>query len=250
MNIKKAVGLVFIFLIAMYFLLTNFKKSPENVVDILDSTEETISKTTDFVDIDVTYPTSTSLSGEAGIRAKESIKKFIVDRTDAFLNMVYTEMLTEQEKARLLESNRKYAMGIDYNAYTSTKYISYVFNIYEDTGGAHPNSYYATLNFNKNGEKVELADLFKNDARYLDRLSDLSYNFIIKEATKRFESTLDDDQIDWIRMGTAPTPETLQFYYVNGENLVLIFPPYQVSAYAAGTFEAKIPLSKISDILK
>jgi hypothetical protein len=177
------------------------------------------------------------------------MESWIKEREAEFLSNT-NDMLDVQEQARLKADGRKYAMGIEYKAYSSAKFVSYVYQIYEDTGGAHPNVYYATFTFDANGNKLELADLFKPGARYLDKLSELAYKDILIQAKARFESDLDETQIDWIKNGTAPTLETLQFFYVDRNNLVLIFPPYQVAAYAAGVFESKIPLASLQDILK
>lgn len=250
MNIKKALLIVLLAVASLYFLLGAKKSDVAPLVPAETDSIQVIVKSTDYIDIKAKYPTKTPLSGENGVKASLSLKNFVEGKVSEFEKMIEDEMLTQEEKARLLEMNRKYGMGIDYKSYTSHKYISYVFNIYEDTGGAHPNSYNATISFDKNGNEVKLPDLFKSDSRYLDRLSDISYKSIVKDATLRFESALDDDQKDWIRMGTAPTPEALQFFYLDGDNLVLIFPPYQVAAYVAGTFEVHIPLSTLSDILK
>ena len=62
------------------------------------------------------------------------------------------------------------------------------------------------------------------------------------------ELTPEDE--DAVRLGTEPSPETLQFFYLDNENLLILIPPYQAAAYAAGSFEAKIPLDSLKDILK
>ena len=91
--------------------------------------------------------------------------------------------------------------------------------------------------------------LFRS-TRYLDKISSIVYPDIVAQSKKRFESELDDMQLDWIRNGTSPTPESLQFFYIDGNNLVIMFPPYQVAAYVAGLFESRIPLADLKDILK
>ena len=58
------------------------------------------------------------------------------------------------------------------------------------------------------------------------------------------------DMEETVRIGTSPTPETLQFFYLDGGALHIIIPPYQAAAYAAGYFDISIPLSSLKDILK
>lgn len=199
----------------------------------------TFSRETDTRSIKAVYPQNAPAAVAAQVDG-------IVERFERDTN----EMLNPQETARLIESGRKYTLDITTDVHTSALYTSYVLKIYEDTGGAHPNGSYSTLTFNPEGAQVELAGLFKPNARYLDRLSKISYDFLVKDLAKRFNTPLDEQQKDMVRMGTSPSPESLQFFYIDGENLVLMFPPYQVAAYAAGSSEVKIPLADLKDILK
>ncbi len=211
-------------------------------------------KETEFLTVEATYPAQTSLAADADAKTRATMEAWVVERIGQFEANV-AEMLDPAEKARLAEQGRKYAMGIQYERYASPEYVSYVYLIYEDTGGAHPNAYYATFVFDVSGAKVELSGLFKPggaapETRYLDRLSKISYDYLVRDLAARFGSALDEGQLEWVRMGTAPSPETLQFFYLDGADLVLIFPPYQVAAYAAGKSEVYIPRAEIADILK
>jgi Rieske Fe-S protein len=197
----------------------------------------------EYATVEIEYPVSASAKMQVVMEnwIKERITYFSPSNTDMF---------DAREMARLKADGRKYAMDIEYKKYSGSTTVSYVYQIYEDTGGAHPNTYYKTFTFDASGNTIELAGLFKTDVRYLDRLSKISYDYLVKDLAKRFSAPLDDGQIDMVRMGTSPTPETLQFFYVDEQNLVLIFPPYQVAAYAAGVSEVRIPLSDLKDILK
>ena len=205
---------------------------------------------TEFLTVEAEYPSKTPLAPAADAKVRLAIENWVKGQTADFTKMVNTDLLDAQEQARLREDGRQYAMGINFKEYTSLGYVSYVFTEFEDTGGAHPNTVYPTLTFTTNGDKVELADLFTPGTKYLDRLSAASYTYIAADAKKRFSSDLDASQKEWIRTGTAPTLENLQFFYLDGSDLVIVFPPYQVAAYAAGMFEAHIPFSSLKDILK
>jgi hypothetical protein len=206
-------------------------------------------KDTKFWAFDAVYPSRTPLSREADVRARTTMENWIVERTAEF-EKNNNDLLDAEEQKRLEADGRTYAMGITYTAYTSSRYVSYVYQIYEDTGGAHPNGYYMTFTFDHDGKKVELADLFTPGARYLDALSARSFDLVYAELQKRLGYPPSHDDIDWIRMGTAPSPDALQFFYIDGENLVLIFPPYQVAAYAYGTVEARIPISSLATFIR
>lgn len=197
----------------------------------------------EYATVEIEYPANEN------VKAQTVMENWIKERITYF-SPSNTDMFDAREMTRLKADGRKYAMDIEYKKYSGENSVSYVYQMYEDTGGAHPNTYYRTFTFDASGNTIELAGLFKTDTRYLDRLSKISYDYLVKDLAKRFNAPLDDGQIDMVHMGTSPTPETLQFFYVDGTNLVLIFPPYQVAAYAAGVSEVRIPLSDLKDILQ
>lgn len=181
----------------------------------------------------------------------EAIEKSLADTIKTFKEEGNFEALTLEDKEILgLEDGRKYTLDISYKSYTSPGYVSYVFNIYMDTGGAHPNGFYHTLLFNDLGEPVPLSALFKDNARYLDAISTETYKQVLAQLKEKSGTDLTPDTEDTVRLGTSPTPETLQFFYLDGSDLVILIPPYQAAAYVAGSFEARIPLDSLKDVLK
>ncbi len=265
MNTKKTVGTIII--IALVIGLIVWKvlphKAAQNPADEGTPTTTSIEgavrndkgdfeykKDTDYMSITVIYPSKTDLSTDADAKARLTMESWIKDMVAQFEKENGDATISADEKDRLKSQNRKHEMDIAYQAFKSPGYVSHVFGIFEDTGGAHPNGFDKTMTFDMKGNTIELADLFVPSSRYLDRLSVESYKQILVEAKKRFEADLDADQIDMIRVGTEPSPEALQFFYLDDTDLVLIFPPYQVAAYVAGEFDISIPLSSLSDILK
>ena len=53
-----------------------------------------------------------------------------------------------------------------------------------------------------------------------------------------------------INMGTTPEEVSFENFYFDGNDLVILFAPYQVAAYAAGPQTLRIPLSELASILK
>jgi hypothetical protein len=204
-----------------------------------------------YFTIDADYPATTSLVAAADAKARMTIEQGLATQIADFKQNSGLENLTPKDiEVQGLGDDRKYALGMEYKEYASTNYISYVYTVYEDTLGAHPNSYYTTFVFDRAGNKVELADLFKAGSNYLNVLSAEAYKQVLAELKTRTDGEVSPDMLDTARIGTSPTPETLQFFYINGDQLVILFPPYQVAAYAAGSFEAHIPLTTLKDILK
>ncbi len=49
-----------------------------------------------------------------------------------------------------------------------------------------------------------------------------------------------------LNSGTTAKVENFQDWYIDGTSLVIIFPPYQVAAYAAGEQTVTIPFSQLT----
>jgi hypothetical protein len=197
-----------------------------------------VSENTPFYTIDARYPKD----------APPYVGKAIIDIISAFKEENNLDHLTPEDiQVQGLGGDRKYALDIKYNSYGSVT-DSFVFTIYQDTLGAHPNTFYRTFTFDRQGREVTLGDLFVSGSNYLERLSTLAYTRVVDELRERAGEPT-PEMLDTVRIGTSPTPETLQFFYVNGNKLHLLFPPYQVAAYAAGSFDVSIPLSELDDIL-
>jgi peptidoglycan-N-acetylglucosamine deacetylase len=121
--------------------------------------------------------------------------------------------------------------------------ISIVYTISEYTGGAHPNSYFRTFTFNlTENELIEFDDLFIEGASPLETIAPL----VQADLTEQMGEFAD---AEWIERGTGEDPLNYQNFALTEDELIFYFPPYQVAAYAAGTFEVRIPLSDLSGIL-
>lgn len=202
-----------------------------------------------YHEIDATYPSATPLYNSAGAEA---------DREAVTLMRTFAQnsVTTFKESANMdmpgmdFAQGRKYTMDIDYKLYESPKTISYVYVIYQDTLGAHPNGYYRTFTFDRtSGEALHLEDLFAPGVPYLERLSERTradLPLIMARMSGQSPTDIDKEYID---SGTLPISDSFNNFAINGTNLVMIFPPYQVGPYVFGTLEVPIPLSSMSSIL-
>jgi hypothetical protein len=205
-----------------------------------------------YYTIDAVYPGKTPLANsDADHRARITMEQGLKDAITQFKKDGNFAHLTPHDvEVQGLGPDRKYSLQISYKPYQSPGYVSYVFSLYEDTLGAHPNGFYQTYTFNEVGEKLDLADLFKPGARYLDRISAEAQKQVLAQLKDRSGGEVTSEMQDEVRVGTSPTPETLQFFYLQEQNLHIIIPPYQAAAYAAGEFDVVIPLLQLKDILK
>ncbi len=202
-----------------------------------------------YYDIDMQYPSHTPLSVSAGTAADTSaidiLKAFTRDTIAQFKKDGDFANLTPQAIQGMgLDSGQKYSLSDGYKTYTSPGTVSYVFTIDEDTLGAHPNSIFKTFTFNdKTGQNLALADLFNPGTDYLGTLSTIARASLSKQLGPA-------DPNDFINTGTAPTNANFQNFALDGTNLVLLFPPYQVAPYSSGPQTVRIPLSQLSSVLR
>lgn len=201
----------------------------------------------DYYTVDADYPATTSLSGAADVRARATIERAVADRVAEFKrNGDFDNLTAEDVRIQGLGPDRKYALGMEYQAYAGANTISYLYRIYEDTLGAHPNGYFMTFVFDRGGAQVRLGDLFKPGADYLGRLSQAATAQVRQQVSERLGSDAVPAIFD---EGLRPTEENFRNFVIDGNILRIFFPPYQVAPYAAGTFEVSVPLSGLSDIL-
>jgi len=197
----------------------------------------------DYHHMDGYYPSLTPLSTEGNAVAVFSMRTFVETEMERF-KLETTAELDEEAIAFLgLGGDRKYTLEVDYSLHESADTVSYVYHIYADTLGAHPNAYYRTFTFDKKmGRELHIGDLFVA-SEYLDALSDIS--------REQIRETLGENvNVEYLESGTTPMWENFQNFYLEGDVLVIVFSPYQVGPWAIGTQEARIPRSELSSVLK
>ncbi len=202
-----------------------------------------------YYDIDLQYPSHTPLAQIAGEQAEANavqlFRQFSENTAEGFKEDGQLGSLTDADaKIQGLDSSRKYSLSDTFDFYSSPSTISYNFEIYSDTLGAHPNTYYRSFTFDaKTGTSLGLGDLFVSGVNYLNTLSTLSRTSLTSQLG-------DNGSPETINAGTTPDEDNFQNFVIDGKNLVIFFPPYQVAAYAAGPQSVKIPFSQLSSILK
>jgi hypothetical protein len=205
--------------------------------------ETSISEEGAYHRITAILPKETGLKNGADATALSLMDGFVRAAIADFKIQSGLESLTEEDIAMLgLGGERRFTMDIAHETYTSPKTISFVFTIYEDTMGAHPNASYRTFTFDtETGEELLLSDLFFS-ANYLDFLSENSRAHIK-------ERLGGDVNSEYLEGGTTPDAPNFQHFYLTDTELVIIFPPYQVGPWAIGTQLARFPKETLADHL-
>lgn len=210
---------------------------------------EVIAEEGGYYEITVEIPSLTPLQGQANQVAIDTLRNFSTERIAEFMrNGDFANITPEVAQLFGLSDGRKYVLGLEYELYTSPQTASYLYTIYEDTLGAHPNAYFRTFTFNlTTGASISLGDLFLENSNYLSWLSDRARRdipLIIQERSGYMPDT------EYLNSGTEPSPESFQNFYIEGGSLILAFPPYQVGPYALGSVFLPIPLSDMKTILR
>ena len=142
----------------------------------------------------------------------------------------------------LPENTRKYALIAEYKVTSNNDYTTYVYTIINDTGGAHPNTNFETITFDKDGSEVSIEDILEKEFTetpvILDDLSTLT-----KE--KLYEKLGREEGAQWIEDGASPDPDNYRSFSIGEDGLTIIFAPYQVGPYAWGVQNVKMTFDEL-----
>jgi len=202
-----------------------------------------------YFDIVANYASSTPLFAKAGTTADTAavarMKNFVADTINQFKTDGNFANLTAYDVQMMgLDQGRKETLNIVYLIASSVHTVSYIFTIYEDTLGAHGNTFFHTFTFDTStGAPLSLADVFVPGSSYLDTLSE-------KARTKLPGIIADGGDAKMIANGTEPAEKNFENFFFDNADFVVLFPPYQVAAYAAGPQTLRIPISALSSILR
>jgi uncharacterized protein YecT (DUF1311 family) len=127
------------------------------------------------------------------------------------------------------------------------KIFAVVFSLYLDTGGVHPNADYKTFNFTlPNGQEVLLPEIVDGQPG-IARISRLAVARLTRDIGTG-DGAMSD--AEWIGRGAGPYADNFRNFVWLSDKLHILFPPYQVAAYAAGPQEVSIPLAQLKGVIR
>jgi hypothetical protein len=147
----------------------------------------------------------------------------------------------------------------------TTDFISVLANGDVATGGAHPAPIVASFNLRPADSKLlSIVDLFTDSDSALKALSDESRHQLEGRYEAKLREQISDAKVlaeqlksmhEWVERDTTPKAENFGVFLVDGLDakaigLTLIFPPYQVAAYAEGQQQVEVPAKLFYDLLK
>ncbi len=209
--------------------------------------EQTLKDSGQYYEITAKYPTSAGLTARDALAASY-MKTFVEQEAARFKDTNVSELTAEDIRIQGLGGDRRYTLDIGYTAYQSPVTTSFVYQMFADTLGAHPNTYYRTFTYDKKtGEGLALDAIFSPTAAYLEVLSMISREKLAIQMEKMGGVAPDKDMLE---AGTTPDADNFQNFYLDGTDLVLVFPPYQVAAYVYGVQEVRIPRAELGNALQ
>lgn len=235
-----------------YYSYNNFKK-PVKVVEIKDSplsiltqnVSETFTEGSDWYDTKIQYPkNSQKVSDLIFANYNEYLKDTGVKN--------YASLAEAKEGLQINVDGLQYAYSAEYSLATSTNSVSYIYQIYTFTGGAHGSTIVYPITLNENQEIVTAEQVLPSDK--LTKVSKLAYADLLKQKRERMKSygSMTESEITdaikddtFLLDGTKPTRENYSVVWPEGDDLVISFGQYQVGPYAEGIYEVRIPKSSI-----
>ncbi len=189
------------------------------------------------------YPTTTPFAAAQSQAAISAMHAWIAAEVAQFKkDGNFIALIPAKAAQQGLTAGRKYTLSIVYLEGSSAHTYSYIYTVYEDTGGAHENTFFKTFTFDaSSGKLLSLSDLFTGG--YLQKLSLLSQEKLTQNLGQFANASM-------IKSGTAPAAVSFGNWFFDNNDFVLLFPPYQVAAYAAGPQTVRIPASELSGLLK
>ncbi len=165
-------------------------------------------------------------------------------------------------------TGRHYDLTLDFSIARHTEaFVSALADGDIDTGGAHPAPIVASFNLHPaDGKLLSIMELFTNADAGLEALSaearrqlEGRYEAKVRDNPSAMTPAQQASDIQsmrrWIEQGTEPKAENFRVFLVDGLDtkaigLTLIFPPYQVAAYADGKQQIEVPAKVFYDLLK
>ncbi len=257
---NNIIFVIVIFILAFAYFVNNKNKriietEPVKTIDsVATTTEFTIKESTDFYDIDAVYPDEPL--DKDHIMEKE-IKKVVDFAKEDWKNDgdVYN---TEKEISTKYPDRpmTKYLLGITYEKFESKmlETVTYVFEEYTFTGGAHGNTVIETYTFDKNG-KVEIESFLKlkenNNDIYLTKLLEPKLKVVL--GNEYFNLNMLKEGLglsllksDGITIDPKKNTDGFSFdsnfkkFIILDEGIKFIFGQYQVAPYVAGNPEVML----------
>ncbi len=191
----------------------------------IEYTNRVINEDNKYYNFDLRYP---FFSGDDAQFINSEIKDYLNEIKEPYNQKNIAEI---KAVVNASDSNSKYEETLFYQVYQSGSLLSVVFENNSYTLGAHGNTSYYSININLDKSKrFNIVDYF-NQLK-LNRVK------INKEIPQYFVNT--DSCFSML-----PTIDSNSVFSVQDDSLYVFYAPYELGAYACGTYSLVLPLNKL-----
>lgn len=198
-------------------------------------TKKTLKEEEKGYKIDIKYPEISGCNANAKKVFNSYFRDYVLEEVSKFKKLV-----SEFEGPKEFTANLDYTFEVKCK---SERLVSVMLSGYMFSGGAHGMPQFNSTLFDlKNAKKLELKDLFLKNSKYIEKISQFCINTLRnKEELK--------ESFSFIEEGASPKEENFNLFFITGEGITFIFPPYQVAPYYLGTQEVFVPYASLQDVL-
>ena len=179
------------------------------------------------------YPTNTPFAKSAEAHVKKIVNSFIQDYT-------LEDIIQERGSSNM---NADSVASVTFGK----KLISYFYEDYWYTQGAHGNTVFSSETFDMTGKKYSLSDLFIPNSNYLQTIASLAAKYF--DAHPNLEVDIADEIF---ASGLDPKEENFGTFAISGNTITFQFQQYQIAPYSSGapTFEISVTDPALRDIIR
>jgi hypothetical protein len=137
--------------------------------------------------------------------------------------------------------------------HATDRFLSLTYDVgWYGAGAAHPNAFFETYNFAllEHLYLLKLEDYFTDIGTALKRISDLCIAQFCRDFWSRIGEKPDESQLKWFRDGANADLDNFGAFNVGSDHFTFLFSPYQVSAYALGTWSVDVSFYDLLDVMK
>jgi hypothetical protein len=267
-NIIKAIIIVILFGVSLLLLWRDRVNRPvvNEPIKVEESTvlTKTIKESTDYTDIDAQIPQFANASSAFNKKIEQNIRERIAEHKTETAENWQARFDTQEPGGDLpktpVNADRMYFNAtFDAPEQNNSQYISILVRFAGYTGGAHGYEDIVAYNYDvKNKREITLADLFKNSPNYLNQISEICRNILIKRFTDGFVPSFeeglkaDKERVAYVKEsiepmvydGTDPkNADNFANFTFTADKLIIHFGQYQVAPYVVGLQDVEMPLT-------
>lgn len=226
------VGIIIIALIAINAYSFFSKQTPP-------APTETATTTPSVVEITFASSTKTIQTKEYAVQFDFPVTNVEHINTDisAFVDATVDAFVDEVKSfGPLPVADRQYTMYGWFEPHTDSSYTTFVFLVAVDTGGAHPNQFFYTKTYTQSGTLLSIEDALRDvygQPITLDTVSKTAYDILMDQLGEKAV-------FGWLEDGLQPKPESFADFYVDNNDVVLLFEPYTIGPYAWGATTVRL----------